>query len=55
MRHLLFLVFVLGMLWVVDTLSFDGRYSSAIWLQANDLARSFNFDAQRFVQRLTGH
>jgi len=29
-RHLLFSVFVLGILWAVDTLSFDGRYSSAI-------------------------
>jgi hypothetical protein len=54
MRHFLFLGFVLGILWAVDTFSFDGRYSSAIWVQANDLARSFNYDAQRFVQRLTG-
>jgi hypothetical protein len=54
MRHLPFLFFVLGILWAVDTFRFDGRYSSVIWVQANDLARSFNYDAQRFVQRLTG-
>jgi len=54
MRNLLFLIFLLGLLWAVDTFSFDGRYSSAIWTKANDLARSFSYDAERFVQRLTG-
>jgi len=54
MRKLLFLVLVLGILWALDMFGFNGRYSSAIWLDANDQAQSFNYQAHRWVQKLTG-
>jgi len=54
MRKLLFLLLVLGILWALDLFGFNGRYSSAIWLDANDQAHAFNYQAQRWVQKLTG-
>src|SRR5271163_4648114 len=54
MRKLLLLVLVLGILWALDTFGFNGRYSSAVWLDANDQAHSINYQAHRWVQKLTG-
>jgi hypothetical protein len=54
MRILLFLVLVLGVLWALDSFGFNGRYSEAIRLDASDQAQSFNYQAHRWVQKLTG-
>ena len=54
MRKLLFLAAFLGILWIVDTYGFNGRYSSTLALQARDQAHLFSYQMQLIVERLTG-
>ncbi len=51
MRHLLFLVYVIGALVIIDAIGFDSHYRKAIWQDAASHGQTFNSDLERWLQK----
>ena len=52
MQRFLFLAVVIGALWALDTYAFQGRYSRALWEEANHQVQMFNNGVQSFVNKV---
>jgi len=51
MRTLFLLILVLGGLWVFDGYFLDGRYSAAVWQQANSQGQKLKGEVDRLVKK----
>ena len=52
MQRFLFFAALIGVLWALGTYAFQGRYSAALWQEANYQARVFNSGVQSFVSKV---
>jgi hypothetical protein len=51
MRNFLFLAYVIGALFVIDAIGFDGHYRTAIWQDATNRGQTFSSDLERWLQK----
>jgi hypothetical protein len=51
MRNLLALIAAIGVLWAIDFVAFDARYSRAVWQGANFQGQKFNYEVQRWLKK----
>jgi len=54
MRHALFLMVIIGGLWVIDTVAFEGRNGEAIRSEVNHKARMFQYEVDYWLRRNLG-
>lgn len=51
MRNLVFVFVLIGAAWVADQVAFDGRYSSAVWLEAKHEGQQLKQDVDYWIRR----
>ena len=54
MRHALFLMVIIGGLWVIDTVAFESRNGRAIWSEVNYKAKMFRYEVDYWLRRNLG-
>jgi hypothetical protein len=50
MRILVFLVFILGALWIGDRYFYNGHYFNALWFDFKQQLQSANYEIQRRIK-----
>jgi hypothetical protein len=53
MRSFFILILAIGAFWAIDVYAFHGRYSQAIWQEAQSQGQQFNYAVQRFLRKLS--
>jgi hypothetical protein len=51
MRSFLILSVLIGTLWTIDAVAFGGRYSTAVWQEANYQGQKFNYEVQYWLKK----
>jgi hypothetical protein len=57
MRSFLIFIFLIGgSLWMLDAHLFDGRYSNAVWREAQAQSQQITYEVRRLLDKVTlGH
>jgi hypothetical protein len=51
MRTVVFMVLLVGTVWVADQVAFDGRYSRAAWIEAKHHGQHFQHEISSWLKR----
>ena len=51
MRGVVTLIVLIGVLWAVDAFGFKGRYSQALWQEANYRGQKLNYEIRYWLNR----
>jgi hypothetical protein len=52
MGRFLKLIVLTGALWAIDVVAFGGRYSAAVWQDANDQGQAVQYDILDWFKRI---
>ena len=51
MRNFFIFIFAIGAFWAFDVYAFDGRYSQAVWQEAQSQGRQFRYNVDRLLDK----
>ena len=54
MGHFLKLIVFIGALWAADAIAFGGRYSTAVWEDAQDQGQQVRYQVDLLVSKVVG-
>ena len=54
MGNFIKLTVFIGALWAIDAIAFGGRYSAAVWDEANDQGQQVRYQVDLLVSKVTG-